>query len=509
MNEDDNFWEKLPKKEIEEYIKKYKKAIIHCNIYKYSNSKYSKNNLIYNYKKELPSLETTQELVEYCINIEQYDDALDFCELWCDYSPNSIEALNTRCTILSILSRFNDVIILTNKILTQDPKNIEALLNRALAIEQLGNPNNAIELAQYALELDPINEETIYLLAVFYRNTDNLEEAIKYYNLYLEIIKNTEDNIINQKRIYIDIAACYVQLNQYNNAIDIYNKLVNNTPYDKNLWYLIANIQLLQHKYKEAIASLENSIAIDNNFLLAIIDISELYLKIKDYRNSLYYFNKLLKLSPNNLRALICISTILMKQKKFTDAINNFLILIKKLNKKNNTHKYYIFLAYYGIGLCYESLNKKITALKYYFKTIQIYPNDKSIAIKIKNIYCNNINFFKKKLANTTTPSNKTINKLNNLIELSYNKKDYDNTLNYSFDILNKHPLMLNMLYLTAITYSINKKYKIASQFFYSCFILDPSFIDKYNSEIYHILKEKDIKILNNLLFPNKNMQTI
>ncbi|MBQ6269804.1 MAG: DUF3808 domain-containing protein, partial [Bacteroidetes bacterium] len=293
MSDNRNFLN-LPNNEIEKYIKIYKKTIrTHNKNNKIKQLQYNIQSS--NKQTNIPNPKTTQYLITYCIENEQYDNALIFCELWCDYFPNSIEAKNTLCTILNILYRFNEVLNITSKILKTHPDNIETILNRAIATEQIGEPLKAVELLQYALEIDNTNIRIIYMLATLYKYMNNFNEAIKYYNIYLEIIKKRKDiELITIETIYHEIANCYIHLTKYDKAIDIYNKLLEETPYNKELWYFLANLYILKGQIYKAKEYLEFVLSIDNNSETAITILAEIYSKLHDYGNSLYYYNKLL-----------------------------------------------------------------------------------------------------------------------------------------------------------------------------------------------------------------------
>lgn len=500
MSDNRNFLN-LPNNEIEKYIKIYKKTIrTHNKNNKIKQLQYNIQSS--NKQTNIPNPKTTQYLITYCIENEQYDNALIFCELWCDYFPNSIEAKNTLCTILNILYRFNEVLNITSKILKTHPDNIETILNRAIATEQIGEPLKAVELLQYALEIDNTNIRIIYMLATLYKYMNNFNEAIKYYNIYLEIIKKRKDiELITIETIYHEIANCYIHLTKYDKAIDIYNKLLEETPYNKELWYFLANLYILKGQIYKAKEYLEFVLSIDNNSETAITILAEIYSKLHDYGNSLYYYNKLLDINPDNINASICIATIFIQKKQYKLAKKTFISIIPKLNKKNNLN--YSFFTFYGLGLCNYLLNNNITALKYYLKTLQIYPYETKIINKIQKIYLSNLKKFSNQATNILT-NNKTINQKINLITKYINNKDYESALELIISILQKHPFIPDLLYLTAKIYAIKKKNKIASYFFSICFNIDNSFVIKYNNEISTILNNKNIEKLNKLLFFNK-----
>ena len=136
-------------------------------------------------------------------------------------------------------------------------------------------------------------------------------------------------------------------------------------------------------------------------------------------------------------------------------------------------------------------------------KTLQIYPYETKIINKIQKIYLSNLKKFSNQATNILT-NNKTINQKINLITKYINNKDYESALELIISILQKHPFIPDLLYLTAKIYAIKKKNKIASYFFSICFNIDNSFVIKYNNEISTILNNKNIEKLNKLLFFNK-----
>ena len=332
------------KEEFEKKIKKYRKSIRLRSNYKKLNI-----NLEHNTDFELPPLEIIEELIDYFIENERNDEALIFCELWREYEANSLEAMTTQCSILNLLSRFNEVLILSDKILEEYPTCVEALISKAIATERLGQPDVAVEIASYALEFEPDNDDIIYIYAFMNKMAGNFEEAINYYNLFLEKnVSDTESDIIYN--VQIDIISCYTELGEYDKAIQELEALTNIEPYHLTLWYSIGVIYNYQEKLSDAIEALEITLAIDDTFTPALTELANVYYKIKNYQKSIEYYELAQKISPQSIEIMKGLSEAYMSSENYSQAIT---ILENMLLQNNN-----ISYALEKISICKEQLKK-------------------------------------------------------------------------------------------------------------------------------------------------------
>lgn len=332
------------KEEFEKKIKKYRKSIRLRSNYRKLNI-----NLEHNTDFELPPLEIIEELIDYFIENERNDEALIFCELWREYDANSLEAMTTQCSILNLLSRFNEVLILSDKILEEYPTCVEALISKAIATERLGQPDIAVEIASYALEFEPDNDDIIYIYAFMNKMAGNFEEAINYYNLFLEKnVSDTESDIIYN--VQIDIISCYTELGEYDKAIQELEALINIEPYHQTLWYSIGVIYNYQEKLSDAIEALEITLAIDDTFTPALTELANVYYKIKNYQKSIEYYELAQKISPQSIEIMKGLSEAYMSSENYSQAIT----ILENMLLQNNNINY----ALEKISICKEQLKK-------------------------------------------------------------------------------------------------------------------------------------------------------
>ncbi len=354
MTEFDDIFEGLSNEDLEEQIKIYRKSIRHLTFAK------GQAKTLENYDFQLPPLDIIEDIVDYCLDNDRNDDALLFCEFWVKQSPDTLEAKLVQCSILNLLSRFTEVLNLSSQILEEHPKCVEALINKAIATERTGNPNLALEIVSYALEFEPDDTNIIYIYAFLNKMSEKFRSAIDYYNLFLNQNNDTDDLelIYNVK---LDIANCYTELEEYDDAIKILEELTNMQPYKKNLWYSIAIIYNFQEKFQKAIQALEVTLAIDDTFTPAFIELARIYYALGNYKESINYYRKAQVIKPEDVEILTGLSEAYIASQEYEEAIS----ILKNLRTKNKMSDY----ANIQIDICNEYLkNKKLSKTNKYNK---------------------------------------------------------------------------------------------------------------------------------------------
>ena len=86
-------------------------------------------------RDDLPDIETIEEIVEYCIEKERFDDGLEFCNLWLEYTPDAVEALQKKSYILLNLSKPKSAMEVIERALTIDPFDRECLITKASILD--------------------------------------------------------------------------------------------------------------------------------------------------------------------------------------------------------------------------------------------------------------------------------------------------------------------------------------------------------------------------------------
>ncbi|MFW6232838.1 MAG: tetratricopeptide repeat protein, partial [Bacteroidota bacterium] len=117
MDFDDMFPESGDKNEnMEEKLRKYRQAL----------RKHGGNS------PEISNIEALEELVNYCLENDRFDDALAFCKVWAEYAPYSSDAWHKLGFIYLNLDNFSKAHKYLDKALILNPMDSEALLNKSI-----------------------------------------------------------------------------------------------------------------------------------------------------------------------------------------------------------------------------------------------------------------------------------------------------------------------------------------------------------------------------------------
>lgn len=78
---------------------------------------------------------TIENLIEYCLDDDKFEEALDLARLWIEIVPNSAEAYAKKAFILLNLDRSREALIAINEALNIDDEDLESLLLKALILD--------------------------------------------------------------------------------------------------------------------------------------------------------------------------------------------------------------------------------------------------------------------------------------------------------------------------------------------------------------------------------------
>ncbi|HSQ74802.1 MAG TPA: tetratricopeptide repeat protein, partial [Bacteroidota bacterium] len=107
---------------------------------------------------EITSIEALEELVNYFLDHERYDEALRMVERLLTFVPYSADAWQKKGLILSNLYRYEDALAALETALGLNPVDPEILVNRGITLDDLGRLEEALASFERALEIEPTHE---------------------------------------------------------------------------------------------------------------------------------------------------------------------------------------------------------------------------------------------------------------------------------------------------------------------------------------------------------------
>jgi tetratricopeptide (TPR) repeat protein len=172
-------------------------------------------------------------------------------------------------------------------------------------------------------------------------------------------------------------------MNQYQKAIEIWEQYL---LYDnKNVTVLtrIADSYRKVKKFTNSKNAYNRVLEIEESNAYAIIGLGHLYYDFKEYKESLFYLEKMLEFGFDNadIRVLTSVGNCHRKLKTFSEGIPFFEAALRRDN--NN------FYALFGLVDCYRGMNRTENVIEYCSRILEFDPKNKMILTRIGDAYRN------------------------------------------------------------------------------------------------------------------------
>jgi tetratricopeptide (TPR) repeat protein len=177
------------------------------------------------------------------------------------------------------------------------------------------------------------------------------------------------------------LADCYKAMNQYNKAIEIWEQYLLHD--DKNITVLTRvadayrKVRDFHHSREVYLRVLE----MEQLNPYAIIGLGHLHYDFKEYREALFYWEKMLEtgLETVDIRVLTSIGNCHRKLKTFDQGI----IYFEKALQRDSGN----FYALFGLADCYRGMNQQEYSLDYWNKILEQDPRNKVILTRAGDAY--------------------------------------------------------------------------------------------------------------------------
>ena len=214
----------------------------------------------------------------------------------------------------------------------------EELINLGFSLHQDGKLEEAADAYNAALSIDKNNAEVYNLIGVLKLQQNKISEAIHciekaiekspqeyfYETLFQAYIRNSDyEKIISKEKIvnesfpenfslFFNIALAYKNLGNNKKSIEFYDKALHINPMSYDAWFNLAHLYSVEAETKNALSALKICKKLRPNDDETEYFLSLAYMRLKDYKNGLHYFEKRLcretaiatqnKTYPNKLR---------------------------------------------------------------------------------------------------------------------------------------------------------------------------------------------------------------
>jgi tetratricopeptide (TPR) repeat protein len=179
------------------------------------------------------------------------------------------------------------------------------------------------------------------------------------------------------------LADCYKALNQYHKAIEIWEQYLLHD--NKNITVLtrVADAYRKVRDFKHSKAVYLRVLEMEEQNPYAIIGLGHLHYDFKEYRDALFYREKMLEHNKEgvDIRVLTSIGNCHRKLKTFESGIPYF--------EKALQRDPYNFYALFGLADCYRGLNQQHRSLEYWNRILEQDPRNKVILTRAGDAYRN------------------------------------------------------------------------------------------------------------------------
>lgn len=226
------------------------------------------------------------------------------------------------------------------------------------------------------LQLEDNNNYALVGLGDSARKRNNFKDAVNFYSKCLDFHPGNNYALFG-------LADCYKALNQYHKAIDIWEQYLLTDGKNITVLTRLADAYRKVRDFKKSKMLYLQVLDMEENNPYALIGLGHLHYDFKEYRDALYYWQKMLEVNDQvtDIRVLTSIGNCHRKLKMFDQGVKYF---ERALTMDPNN-----FYALFGLADCYRGMNQQYRSLEYWNKILEKDPRNKVILTRAGDAYRN------------------------------------------------------------------------------------------------------------------------
>lgn len=208
-------------------------------------------------------------------------------------NPNGQEALDRMWLTVELSEKYDESIILHNKLLDKDAYSYQSWFNLGHAHFCKQEYSKAVEAYDFAFTINEKFEpayrdcgEALMLLGDF-------RAAISVYR------KAIANNGVNSF-LYLQIGLCYEELEQYFDARDNYLKAAKQEPHNPEVYFRIGESYIKEDRWTNAVSAYRKAIKLDENNAKYYVAIAETFYQLDEIENADSVFRHAISLAQND-----------------------------------------------------------------------------------------------------------------------------------------------------------------------------------------------------------------
>jgi tetratricopeptide (TPR) repeat protein len=243
-------------------------------------------------------------------------------------------------------------------------------------------PEEAMDCFSKILITNPSNNYALVGMGDASRKRNSFQTAVEYYRRCLAHHPGNNYALFG-------LADCYKALNQYRKAIEIWEQYLIHD--DKNITVLtrVADAYRKVRDFEHSRSVYLRVLEMEAQNPYAIIGLGHLHYDFKEYREALFYWEKMLASSRAgvDIRVLTSIGNCHRKLKTFERGIPYFEAALQRDSCN--------FYALFGLADCYRGLRQQYRSLEYWNRILEQDPRNKVVLTRAGDAY-RNLNDFDK-----------------------------------------------------------------------------------------------------------------
>ncbi|MDR2534650.1 MAG: tetratricopeptide repeat protein [Treponema sp.] len=234
----------------------------------------------------------------------------------------------------------------------------------------------AIDCFNTILSVDDNNNYALVGMGDASRKRGNFKDAVNYYQMCLTYHPGNNYALFG-------LADCYKALNQYHKAIEIWEQYLQHDEKNVTVLTRVADAYRKIRDFKNSKSVYLEVLEMESWNPYAIIGLGHLHYDFKEYRDALFYWEKMFETYKDNvdIRVLTSIGNCHRKLKTFEKGIVYF--------EKALQRDPFNFYALFGLADCYRGLNQQSHSLEYWNRILEQDPRNKVILTRAGDAYRN------------------------------------------------------------------------------------------------------------------------
>jgi tetratricopeptide (TPR) repeat protein len=256
-----------------------------------------------------------------------------------------------------------------------DPTSFKSRLRFGANLTRLGRFEEAIEQLTRVGELDPDDIQARYLLALIYSSLKKFDNAaLQYESILNSLASDSPDNA----NLYFYLGQLYYARRDYNKAIEQFNKVLTLQPQNTEMMYFLGALYVEIERGDKAIETFKNALKIDPDHDGVLNSLGFIYAEQgNNLEEAMRLVQRALVIAPDSAAYMDSLGWVYFKQGRYDEAL-------KILLKANDLMKDPVILEH--IGDVYLALKNPQEAKRYWKKSIEINPDQKSVKDKIDRL---------------------------------------------------------------------------------------------------------------------------